>query len=88
MAVKGQPPNFNPRPREEGDVLWNVCFTLEFDFNPRPREEGDDTLNIINDILPYISIHALVKRATNVTAYCGLCVSISIHALVKRATYK
>ena len=34
-------------------------------FNPRPREEGDDTLNIINDILPYISIHALVKRATN-----------------------
>ena len=33
--------NFNPRPREEGDLLWDVRITFKFNFNPRPREEGD-----------------------------------------------
>ena len=32
---------FNPRPREEGDLLWHVRISFEFNFNPRPREEGD-----------------------------------------------
>ena len=33
-----------------------------------------------------ISIHALVKRATEVADYMGFDSNISIHALVKRAT--
>ena len=40
-AVKGQPPNFNPRPREEGDLKGDKNFNVPQDFNPRPREEGD-----------------------------------------------
>ena len=54
-------------------------------FNPRPREEGDNIGNGICN-LGYISIHALVKRATpDLTSLRNAC-SISIHALVKRAT--
>ena len=34
-----------------------------------------------------ISIHALVKRATNVNKGSQILENISIHALVKRATY-
>ena len=55
-------------------------------FNPRPRKEGD--LAGYAQVLrrSYISIHALVKRATyKITTALSLC-SISIHALVKRAT--
>ena len=33
--------NFNPRPREEGDIRTNVYNSLLRHFNPRPREEGD-----------------------------------------------
>ena len=33
-----------------------------------------------------ISIHALVKRATNAPENCIVLIDISIHALVKRAT--
>ena len=55
-------------------------------FNPRPREEGDCVLEAMCRISDEISIHALVKRATDeverVQDYRG----ISIHALVKRAT--
>ncbi len=37
MAVHG----FNPRPREEGDVIACHGGKLGRSFNPRPREEGD-----------------------------------------------
>ncbi|EDS00215.1 hypothetical protein EUBSIR_01890 [[Eubacterium] siraeum DSM 15702] len=54
-------------------------------FNPRPREEGDapdlETRKYI-----VISIHALVKRATDCKTIQALILIISIHALVKRAT--
>ena len=33
--------NFNPRPREEGDVTFKISRGVPSDFNPRPREEGD-----------------------------------------------
>ena len=33
--------NFNPRPREEGDLLIVFASGVASDFNPRPREEGD-----------------------------------------------
>ncbi len=54
-------------------------------FNPRPREEGDATKGYV---LPAdeISIHALVKRATQALLNANNPLSISIHALVKRAT--
>ena len=54
-------------------------------FNPRPREEGD----WIQDNAGYlhvISIHALVKRATDFYPEKRGENGISIHALVKRAT--
>ena len=56
------------------------------DFNPRPREEGDITaLSYTTTIC--ISIHALVKRATEGDDWKHPYDIISIHALVKRATY-
>ena len=33
--------NFNPRPREEGDLFSISSRILKSNFNPRPREEGD-----------------------------------------------
>ena len=32
---------FNPRPREEGDLLKPIKRLNINHFNPRPREEGD-----------------------------------------------
>ena len=54
-------------------------------FNPRPREEGD-CLTPFALNLRFISIHALVKRATQSQLYTYILSWISIHALVKRAT--
>ena len=36
-------PDFNPRPREEGDSAWLSVALIALYFNPRPREEGDST---------------------------------------------
>ena len=33
--------HFNPRPREEGDILFKSLQVGITNFNPRPREEGD-----------------------------------------------
>ena len=33
--------DFNPRPREEGDIRADKNSFWISDFNPRPREEGD-----------------------------------------------
>ena len=56
--------DFNPRPREEGDISPATATLSKGDFNPRPREEGDLSLFIgFNSV--DISIHALVKRATS-----------------------
>ena len=56
--------HFNPRPREEGDAETFSRFEDMADFNPRPREEGDDS-RLYSRNFDYISIHALVKRATD-----------------------
>ena len=41
-ADKGQPLNFNPRPRKEGDEK-EICISYKVrHFNPRPRKEGDN----------------------------------------------
>ena len=55
------------------------------DFNPRPREEGD-LRHYYTEEIAFISIHALVKRATQDTHEVLFKARISIHALVKRAT--
>ena len=55
------------------------------DFNPRPREEGDSPYSCLI-FCQFISIHALVKRATLSPYGLGMWLIISIHALVKRAT--
>ena len=55
--------NFNPRPREEGDAVAHTGTVSDVDFNPRPREEGD-LRHYYMDEIAFISIHALVKRAT------------------------
>ena len=78
--------DFNPRPREEGDVALKVEVGAVPNFNPRPREEGDHLFNDITSIFFDISIHALVKRATMRSEVARFLKSISIHALVKRAT--
>ena len=33
--------NFNPRPREKGDIVINGSWRYPSNFNPRPREKGD-----------------------------------------------
>ena len=35
---------FNPRPREEGDIVIDIYLLADENFNPRPREEGDSKL--------------------------------------------
>ena len=85
-AVKGQPPNFNPRPRKEGDPSFPPHSDGYENFNPRPRKEGDILHRQAFAVRIAISIHALVKRATNTYSHLYPREEISIHALVKRAT--
>ena len=40
------PPDFNPRPREEGDEFGELPMCVVHNFNPRPREEGDHTVTM------------------------------------------
>ena len=55
--------DFNPRPREEGDMMCTVQSVSIQNFNPRPREEGDMFAAGYRSVNA-ISIHALAKRAT------------------------
>ena len=77
--------NFNPRPREEGDLAECKRSVKRRYFNPRPREEGDPFVLSMTSLI-FISIHALVKRATLSSCALSRRSCISIHALVKRAT--
>ena len=67
----GTPADFNPRPREEGDGCVQNLASLYSYFNPRPREEGDLRATVKGAGASLISIHALVKRATENTAVYG-----------------
>gem|GEM_PF-1607813 len=42
VTIGGDFGDFNPRPREEGDICVLCHRTHRRYFNPRPREEGDD----------------------------------------------
>ena len=41
MGNTGYSFDFNPRPREEGDIYTQSGWCAADYFNPRPREEGD-----------------------------------------------
>ena len=47
MGNTGYSFDFNPRPREEGDLYHFSVIKCELvHFNPRPREEGDTSVMI------------------------------------------
>ena len=77
---------FNPRPHEEGDFcqLCACCFNCSFQSTPSWRGRLYITFWLICWF--YISIHALMKRATPKQIKGGTLLVISIHALMKRAT--
>ncbi len=77
--------NFNPRPRVEGDVPCRSQSEIREYFNPRPRVEGDIRKRRLS-VYPFISILALVWRATRFGNPCTVNTIISILALVWRAT--
>ena len=76
---------FNPRPRVEGDTRCVNVTYYDAHFNPRPRVEGD-LLACAQAPDAWISILALVWRATGAEVKCGTFTDISILALVWRAT--
>ena len=78
--------HFNPRPREEGDLIHILSKLLQTYFNPRPHEEGD--LFSRYGSKKDISFQSTPSwRGRLVYTYSkGVVPSISIHALMKRAT--
>ena len=47
--------NFNPRPREEGDLTEKSRSYPPSNFNPRPREEGDTYSSQQSTLLRYFN---------------------------------
>ena len=77
--------DFNPRPREEGDIVSVEDISTEGDFNPRPREEGD--IVSVEDISTEGDFNPRPREEGDFAkALTSLTLTISIHALVKRAT--
>ena len=76
---------FNPRPREEGDIL-QIADELKKLISIHALVKRATLDCLLRAYQSEISIHALVKRATAVTVTVPAAVGISIHALVKRAT--
>ena len=78
--------NFNPRPREEGDLtrIGRLPNYLYISIHALVKRATSPDSGLV--FSEFISIHALVKRATLYFKYFMLYNIISIHALVKRAT--
>ena len=77
---------FNPRPREEGDILFISAERNSFYFNPRPREEGDLSVKASSQISIYFNPRPREEGDFAVYQSKQGLFDISIHALVKRAT--
>ena len=78
--------NFNPRPREKGDLAVGIGVFVFVIFQSTPSWKGRRFAVGITGFICKISIHALVKRATGNKNDISKPRLISIHALVKRAT--
>ena len=78
--------DFNPRPREEGDIYSCITAIKGRTFQSTPSWRGRHYTPQIFTGYNIISIHALVKRATQKFPLNFPLLLISIHALVKRAT--
>ena len=55
---------------------YSPPYYSHLNFNPRPREEGDALFYTANSLARYISIHALVKRATAFRCVCIRAINI------------
>ena len=77
--------NFNPRPREEGDINSSSVVMFTRYFNPRPREEGDNVTVSIELYGCYFNPRPREEGDRKSVPF-HFWLSISIHALVKRAT--
>ncbi len=76
---------FNPRPREEGDIVVSGARQRYFYFNPRPREEGDPVR--IASGTPKLHFNPRPREEGDSNKQSNNSnTNISIHALVKRAT--
>ena len=62
--------DFNPRPREEGDLgLYSIDIVL-CDFNPRPREEGDRYNDVYIDGAGHFNPRPREEGDTEVSSMC------------------
>ena len=78
-------PNFNPRPRKEGDATEIADMMIAgISIHALAKRATSTMLNLKS--VDVISIHALAKRATRAAQKNYHGVNISIHALAKRAT--
>ena len=78
--------DFNPRLREGGDRLPLAILLESCHFNPRLREGGDSCMPFSCGSVPYISIHASAREATNTDYEQYVIIDISIHASAREAT--
>ena len=78
-------PNFNPRPRKEGDKGGKIQLSAKVISIHALVKRATSPLYGCDTAIS-ISIHALVKRATMFKNHVIGAKDISIHALVKRAT--
>ena len=78
--------DFNPRPREEGDLLRTLKEMLRPGISIHALVKRATGKSASYGGTVAISIHALVKRATKENSRFLASFDISIHALVKRAT--
>ena len=79
--------NFNPRPRKEGDInynLFNWFKVISIHALAKRATQGVGKVSRARSI----SIHALAKRATRGARPGARSPQISIHALAKRATLR
>ena len=79
--------HFNPRPREEGDLLQPQELQPQKGISIHALVKRATLCLLFFFKLDKISIHALVKRATWTKCDDNEYTRISIHALVKRATF-
>ena len=56
--------NFNPHPREGGDIWVKKLTRTAIHFNPHPREGGDGFFAILFLLFRVISIHTPAKGVT------------------------